>query len=202
MTTDNTSDKKAKDQIKERSKKANDVKTFSRKDAVKEAPDLLKILSGTFISMIKQLSAFVQEILYPNLLKFYHKYVSYDQSNTSGLSVSSLHTRVHKIKGYVQYIPLALELYCMMFHVFIIRVWIMMNFVCTVLYMYDNLSESDIDQRVIPVGIWEIRKLASFIIGTGIGMMICFTQTVGFFTLPLIMYLINRTSKNIFNKGF
>ena len=68
--------------------------------------------------------------------------------------------------------------------------------------MYDNLTEFDIIHRTITIGINEIKKLASFVIGSGIVIMLFFTQSDGFFTLPVMIYLINRTSKNIFNKGF
>lgn len=221
MTTLNAIAKKSKDQIKERAKESidkvneitHDVKTVFLRDPIKEPQDYMKTLFATIMSIINQFVNLVQKTLYPQLLIIYKKYVngstvSSNDSKTSNESSFASPNLIlqsvddSKIKQFLQYVPLILELYFVMFHVFAVRVWILINFACTVLYMYDNLTESAIDQRVIPVGINELKKLAIFVIGSGLVMMIFFTKTLGFFTLPLMIYLMNRTTKNIFNKGF
>lgn len=222
MTTVNAIAKKSKEQIREQTKdlgrdlssKVNeithDVKTFVLRDTKQESTDSLKNFLNTLLSMGKKFLTTIQETLYPQLLTLYQKYISGSnskQSNTdttdkTQVGSATQNIDMSSIKGYLQYVPLVLELYFMMFHIFVVRVWILMNFACTALYMYDNLTESNVNQRVIPIGFNELRKFASFVIGSGIVLMIFFTRSVGFFTLPLMIYLINRTAKNIFNKGF
>jgi hypothetical protein len=89
-----------------------------------------------------------------------------------------------------------------MFHTMIIRLWILMNLTCTLLCVYDNLGDKIVKNRLFPVCMNNIKKLASVCIGCGAVLVLLFTKTVGFFALPLILYLINRTCRNVFDKGF
>jgi uncharacterized membrane protein len=98
--------------------------------------------------------------------------------------------------NYLIYIPLFMEFYYMLFHVLIIRLWLFANFCCSLLCMYNNLNESDSNLRN------NVKKFASLCVGSGTVLLIIFGNSMGLFVIPLIIYLINRTLKNVFNKGF
>jgi hypothetical protein len=107
-----------------------------------------------------------------------------------------------QVMSLIIYFPLIFEIYCMLFHTFIVRLWIFINFFCTGLHMYDNLSNPDIKTRLIPIGKSHVKKFSAGVISTGCALLLLSTGTVGFTTIPLIIYLINRTAKNVFGKGF
>lgn len=201
-----------------------DVKTFVLKDVdqkSQKSTETIKTCTNNLLTTIHELMKqlvhgtmpILKDMVYPYLISLYKRFndKSSDKSSDESPDESSEKSNSKKTPSsltpekyikYTQFIPLVFEFYFMMFHIFMVRMWFMMNFACTALYMYDNLSESDTTNRVIPVEISEIRKFASFVIGSGVVMMCFFTTSVGFFTLPLMIYLINRTSKNIFGKGF
>ena len=218
MTSVNTIAHESTDQIKTYTKylddninkMTHDTKSVFLKDTNNESSDSLKTFLHTVLIALKRFFVTVQETMYPYLADLHHKYINRlvkhvntgNSNSTNKTNISSLNINFSSSNEFLRYIPLVFELYFILFHIFIVRMWILMNFICTVLYMYDNLTEFDIIHRTIPIGINEIKKLASFVIGSGIVIMLFFTQSDGFFTLPVMIYLINRTSKNIFNKGF
>jgi hypothetical protein len=106
-----------------------------------------------------------------------------------------------KITSLFIYFPLIFEIYCMLFHTFIVRLWIFINFVCTGLYMYDDLSDLDVKNRFFPIRKNHIKKFSAGVIGIGCALLFLSIGTVGFTTIPLMIYLINRTTKNAFGKG-
>ncbi len=100
--------------------------------------------------------------------------------------------------NYLVFTPLFMEVYYMLFHVLVVRLWLFANFCCSLLHMYDNLSESG--SRWITE--YEIKRYAMACVGSGILLIIFFANSIGILAIPLIIYLINRTLKNIFNRGF
>lgn len=106
-------------------------------------------------------------------------------------------------KGKLFCLPLVMEGFFMMFHgAFMVRFWIMVNFACTLLCIYDKLSHKSVKQRLVPISIEDIKKLSSVSIGAGACLVVFFTRTVGLIAMPCILYLINRTCKNAFDRGF
>lgn len=107
-----------------------------------------------------------------------------------------------KCKENIGYIFLVFEIYCMLFHTFLVRAWIFLNFMTTLLFMYNSLNNNRITDRAIPIGEEEIKKISIFVVGYGVMLLLFFTTTVGILTIPLILYLLNRTMRNVFKKGF
>lgn len=125
--------------------------------------------------------------------------VMYVYDNCTKININTYSNK--KITCLFIYFPLIFEIYCMLFHTFIVRLWIFINFVCTGLHMYDDLSDPDTKNRFIPIGKNQIKKFSAGVIGTGAALLLLSTGTVGIMTIPLMIYLINRTTKNVFGKG-
>ena len=174
--------------------------TKKSKNTMKETSidntDLLKTVFNKSFDFLSTLIKQIYSITYPYLNDIYKK--TSDKSDSCDSSKKN--TLIQK--NFIQYIPLIFELYFMMFHIFIVRLWIMLNFACTAIYMYNNVTDIDIKKRAIPVGLTDIKKFASFVIAYGILLMVFFTSSIGFICFPLMIYLINRTSKNILKMGF
>ena len=101
------------------------------------------------------------------------------------------------------YIPLLLEIYVMIYgRLLLIRSWFIFNFICTILCVYDELSDAITKNRLVPISRNDIKKIATISIGLGVFIILFYSVHIGFFIMALIMYLINRTCKNIFNRGF
>ena len=109
---------------------------------------------------------------------------------------------ITSIKDNLGFVMLGTEIYFLFYHVYIVRFWIFLNLLSTLFVMYDTLSISDKHNRLITIGLDEIKKYSVSVIGFGIIIMIFFTKNIGILTIPVIIYLINRTLSNIFNRGF
>ena len=68
--------------------------------------------------------------------------------------------------------------------------------------MYDTLCATNRQDRLIAIGENGIKIYSAFVIGFGVFMLSFFTRNVDLLMIPLILYLINRTMTNIFNRGF
>jgi hypothetical protein len=106
------------------------------------------------------------------------------------------------LRDYVIYVPILFEIYCLLFHTTMVRIWFMLNLSCTILKIYDDLCEDNPEKRLFKINQEQIKNLAKVSIGCGVAMLVLATSTVGFMTFPLMLYLINRTAKNILGKGF
>ena len=130
------------------------------------------------------------------------------------------------LKKNIIYFPLVLEIYYILFHVLVVRVWMLLNFILTLMYMYNKLCQGgnhhslshlndmipdkcsddkkcdrDAENIHTQVPIHYIKKIACVSIISGMGLLVFYSNHIGPFALPLIIHLINRTSKNIFNIG-
>ncbi|VBB18848.1 hypothetical protein YASMINEVIRUS_1380 [Yasminevirus sp. GU-2018] len=124
------------------------------------------------------------------------------ETSVSSLPASLKNLDINLVKNNVGYLFLAFEVYSILFHNFLVRVWILANFVATVLYMYNTLSDPDIKKRFVPIGTPEVKKYSGAVVVLGAMLLLFFTTSVGMFTIPLILYLLNRTTKNVFGRGF
>ena len=140
--------------------------------------------------IILKIYMYIKTYIMPQLLKLINslneKYIN-KQYNTD-IKMSDL----KQYKHYIEYLPLALEIVLMMIHGFMVRMWLIINFVTNLYHMYAELNgKTD--------GL--IKNMGYFSIGSGVLMILFYSSEIGFITLPLIAYLINRTAKNIFDKG-
>lgn len=93
-----------------------------------------------------------------------------------------------------QYMFLILELYTLMYHAsLLVRMWVIMNFMCAILFMYDILDVNCTKDRYLPIYKKDIIKLSTFSVGMGICLVFFYTPVIGIFTLPCILYTLNRT---------
>lgn len=102
------------------------------------------------------------------------------------------------IKQNIGFVMLGAEVYCLFFHILSVRIWIFMNLLATLMIMYDTLNSKETKDRLIPIGSNEIKKYSTVVISCGVLMLLFFTQSVGMMTIPIILYLINRTVMNVF----
>jgi hypothetical protein len=94
----------------------------------------------------------------------------------------------------IQIIFLGTEIFTLMYHVsMIVRLWVLMNFTCAILSMYNTLSIKCKKDRYLPVCKQDIKNLSTISIGTGICLVFFYTPTIGVMTLPCILYTLNRT---------
>ncbi len=105
------------------------------------------------------------------------------------------------IKKYIIYFPLVLEIYYIMNHILMVKMWILMNILCTFLFMYNILTTNNINDGIFHICMNDVDKLGLLCIILGIGMIIIYASEIGILTFLLIIYLINRTSKNFYNFG-
>lgn len=108
------------------------------------------------------------------------------------------HTHIHVLKNNIGYFLLAYELYSILFHDLMVKLWIIANTICTFMFMYNNLSDPNIRKRFLPIGDREIKLFSGITIGAGIVLLLFFSTSIGTMTIPLILYLIHRTAKNAF----
>lgn len=151
---------------------------------------LAEILCKIFLCMYNYSHKLYSTILLP-ILKKNQKYFRLKCNSDYDLKY---------LKKYMKILPLVPEIYCMLCQVFLIRTWFMLNFFCSILQMYDNLSDVSIKNRLIPICTNDIKKLSYIVIFFGI-VLILFVNSISIFTILLMLYLINRTLRNIFNKG-
>jgi hypothetical protein len=102
----------------------------------------------------------------------------------------------------IGFVMLGSELYCLFFHDYMVRFWIFLNLLSTIYMMYDTLCATNRQDRLIAIGENGIKIYSAFVIGFGVFMLSFFTRNVDLLMIPLILYLINRTMTNIFNRGF
>lgn len=140
------------------------------------------------------------------------------RKKSKDINLNLLLSCAYKAKEWILYIVLILEFYCMLYHAFIMRIWILLNFMCTCFYMYEILcgfSPPDFpwenrealvvfDKAKHPGPIYRewIKKVSLGVIISGVFLLVFFTNTIGITTIPLMLYLINRTIRNVFIKGF
>jgi len=188
MSESKHSDKELAKGSSDNTKKKSSITTSSTKTPLHT--DYLLIAKDIILKIYFYIKSFVIQFVLPQLFKLTgminEKYVN-KQYNTD-IKMSDLKQHKH----YIEYLPLAMELVLMMIHGFMVRMWLIVNFVTNLYNMYAELNDkSD--------GI--IKNMGYISIGSGVLMILFYSGEIGFVTLPLIAYLINRTAKNIFDKG-
>jgi len=108
---------------------------------------------------------------------------------------------IEDIYKYSHMIPFLYEIYCICFHQFVVKVWIIANLLCNLLQMYADLNDLDEKKRLLPICADDIKNISKLIIGCGFALIVFHIGTIGWSTIFLIFHLINRTMRNIFNMG-
>ena len=106
------------------------------------------------------------------------------------------------VMRYMKYVPLVVEIYLLIFGALIIKLWCMMNLLCTILFMNTQLIENN--QKVNLINTHHINVLAILCVVTGTMLIIFCVQNISIISLVMIIYLIyliNRTTKDIFGLG-
>jgi hypothetical protein len=151
------------------------------------------------INMVKTICRTIHAI-YGHIMVYFSPFLSHTLHRIQKKFRS--HVKSSCVKNYVKYIPFLFEIYAIIFHDFIVRIWVIMNFMCSLLHVYNDLCEPCGKGTIISIHRDNIKKLASIVIGLGLILITIFARTVGILSIPFLFYLINRTSKNIFNRGF
>lgn len=195
-----------------KSRNSSKSSTYTHKHSI-DTKDIVKTVMDTLTNLYNQIA----DVFIPYLYQLFIAYTgskgskhcspskrSVTDSDSSTPSSSSSEDESGKavIGGYVQYIPLLFELYYMLFHTMFVRIWFMANFIVTCLYIYDTLSAKKADRRVLKFTHENLKNVSIGVIAYG-GLLILFSaKSIGLIAVPVMLYLINRTVRNIFNKGF
>ena len=89
----------------------------------------------------------------------------------------------------IQYVPLFLEFYYILFHTLIIRIWFILNLACIILYMYNSLNNKEIKKRFLNTDY--LKEYISFVSFYGI-LLLLFDSSVSIITSFMILYLSYR----------
>jgi hypothetical protein len=162
-----------------------------QKDNVETKPIQTQIIVAYLITICKWLYIIMCSII----VAVYTKYIGL-------ISKKDIKKDIPNAKDIVLYFPLIFEFYCMLFHCFVVRMWIFSNFLCTILYMYSTLSGSNQRNEGIPINKSRLKRISSGVVCYGCFLLLFFTRSIGVVTVPLMLYLINRTIRNVFGKGF
>ena len=106
---------------------------------------------------------------------------------------------ISQAKEILFYFPLIFEVYCILFHSLIVKLWFLSNFILTWLHIYDSLSDSDVNNETKSIKKNYIKKTAVGVIGFGFFLLLVFTSVVGITSVPLMLYTMFRTYNNIFS---
>jgi hypothetical protein len=156
---------------------------------IKKNNSIFKEFKDTSIILVQQ----TYYTLYPMINDMYNSKKSYSLTNLN--NSFSVITKFIKTNYYC--LPLFFELYFVIYHVFIVRLWIVSNLLCTVLFMYDKLSDQNFDKRMLPIKTSFIKNFTIFVIVFGIVLVIYFMMNIDFLMVFLFSYLITRSYKNV-----
>lgn len=93
-----------------------------------------------------------------------------------------------------QCVFIVIEVLIIMFHSsFMVRMWVLMNLSCAFLFMYNELSDKSVKNRLLPIRETDIKTISSTAIASGMCIVLFFTTTLGFFSLPSVLFAMNRT---------
>lgn len=100
------------------------------------------------------------------------------------------------MKKYMRYIFLMLEIYLMIFDVLMVKLWLILNFVCTLLNVYMALEENNCDDKKM-INIFHIYVLAFTCIIMGGFLLLFSTSYISFLSLIMVIYLMIRLIINM-----
>lgn len=183
--------------------------------STKQTSDYFEYLLGFVVKIVTSAYAMILPVITNN----YNTYIAHSKpeskteteietktdtksKKTTGIDVDTLVLQ-QGLKNNMGYLFLAFEIYSMLFHYTLVRFWIFANFVVTLLHMYNILSDPNIKKRLLPIGTPEIKKYSGCVIILGVLLLFFATSAgISMLTIPLILYLLNRTTKNVFGRGF
>ena len=157
-----------------RNKKSDNVKnSMSESDPVSELIKVVKkVNNATDILKVGQtVLCTINDQIRTSLIPWTTEYFQKNHKNFATIYYVSY-------GNYLVYVPLFMELYYMLFHMLIVRIWLFANFCCSLLYMYDNLNDTN-DEKLLWITNKDIKKLASVCVGSGALLLILFANSTG-----------------------
>lgn len=163
---------------------------------------LHKYVNRNIVNYIKIMITYIGRILLPiiiNIFDLYQKQVPKyfkDPKNgkTNILSDANILSDTNEKHRYFGFVMLICEIYSLFFQDIIMRLWIIANFAATFLFMYQDLNEDGKNKNII-------RYYLMSVIISGILLLLFFTSSIGLTSIPLMIYLINRTICNMLNES-
>lgn len=166
-------------------------------DAINYAKYFLrKYLNRNVINYVKIMITYIGRLILPiviNIYDLYQKQVPKYFKDPKNGKIDILDTNTNEKHRYFGFIMLLCEIYSLFFQNMIMRLWIIANFAATFLFMYQDLNEDKKNNNII-------RYYLFSVIISGLILLLFFTSSIGLTSIPLMIYLINRTIRNMLDE--
>lgn len=149
------------------------------------------------IKKIILFSSIIFTIVFRKIATFYDKIsiYSFEHKNTINEKINENLTIVKKVIGFLL---ISYEFYSIIAQPLTISLWILANLIATILFIYHNLSDININKRIIKIGFKEIRLFFCAILISGIFTLLWFHQVNGILPSLFMFYLLNRSYQLVF----
>lgn len=162
----------------------------------KTAENILNIIQIT-IKKIVLISWMLFAIIFKSLTMIYDKITLYSNERKYIIE-EKINDNITTIKKVVGITLISYELYSIIAQPIIISLWISANFIGTILFIYHNLSNSNINKRIVKIGLKEIQLFFGAIFCCGGFILFLFNQDIGIILSLFMFYLMNRSYQIVY----
>lgn len=162
-----------------------------------------KYLNRNILNYVKILVTYIGKMVLPiviNLYDLYQKQVPkyFKDPKYSNNVKHNPDLNTNEKHRYFGFFMLMCEIYSLFFQDILLRLWIIANFAATLLFMYYDLNGiNDNQNQNKNINHDIIRYYLLSVIISGIVLLLFFTSSIGFTSIPLMIYLLNRTIRNM-----